>query len=109
MEAADWFHQEKNQKFLEKLARVGVLIKSGEVLEEQKLKGKSFVVTGTLSGMSRDEAKEKIRRLGGKIQGSVSAKTDYLVCGENPGSKIKSAKKLGVPIVEESEFMKMIS
>jgi DNA ligase (NAD+) len=107
-EVAQWFHQEKNQKFLEKLGKVGVEIKSEETIVEQKLKGKSFVVTGTLSGMSRDAAKEKIRQLGGKVQGSVGPKTDFLICGENPGSKFDKAKKLGVKIVEEEEFLKMI-
>jgi DNA ligase (NAD+) len=107
-EVADWFHQEKNQQFLEKLAKVGMEIKGDEVILEQIFKGKSFVVTGTLSSMSRDEAKEKIRKLGGKVQGTVSAKTDFLICGASPGSKFDNAKKLGVKIVEEEEFLTMI-
>jgi DNA ligase (NAD+) len=106
-EVADWFAQEKNRAFLEKLDRVGVKV-AAEIKGEQKFAGKSFVVTGTLSGMSRDEAKEKIRMLGGKVQGAVSAKTDYVVYGENPGSKYDKAKKLGVAVIDEAEFKKMI-
>jgi len=105
-ETANWFHQEKNQRYLEKLDRVGIKIIS-EYRGEQKLQGKSFVVTGTLSSMSRDEAKEKIRQLGGKIQGAVSAKTSFVVCGENPGTKFDNAKKLGVPILDEKQFLEM--
>jgi DNA ligase (NAD+) len=107
VEAANWFHQEKNQRFLEKLDRVGVKI-IAEFRGEQKLQGKSFVVTGTLSSMSRDEAKEKIRRLGGKVQGSVSAKTSYVVCGEKPGSKYDNARKLGVSILDEQQFIELL-
>jgi DNA ligase (NAD+) len=107
-EVSQWFQQEKNQEFLEKLAKVGVEIKVEETQLEQILKGKSFVVTGTLSVMSRDEAKERIRLLGGKVQGSVSEKTDYLVCGENPGSKFEKAGKLKVAILHEEEFLKLI-
>lgn len=106
-EICKWFQTEANQKLLAKLEKVGVSIAS-EAKGEQKLKGKSFVLTGTLSALSRDEAKEKIRALGGRVQGGVSAKTDYVVCGENPGSKYDKAKKLGIAILEEKEFLKML-
>jgi DNA ligase (NAD+) len=105
----DWFHNEKNQQFLEKLNRVGVRLVAKQKLLEQKLSGKAFVVTGSLSQMSREEAKTIIRQMGGKIQGSVGAKTDFLVCGENPGTKAVNAKKLSVPILTEQEFLKMVS
>lgn len=107
-EVCDWFHQEKNLNFLEKLERVGIKLPEETNDKVQKLEGKSFVVTGTLSTLSRDEAKNKIRELGGKITSSVSAKIDYLVCGEKPGGKFKKAQKLNVPILEEEEFLKMI-
>jgi DNA ligase (NAD+) len=64
----------------------------------------SFVVTGTLKSMTRDQAKEKIRTLGGKVTSSVSKKTDLLVCGENPGSKLTKAEALGVTVMDESAF-----
>lgn len=107
-EVTGWFHQQKHQKFLEKLAKVGVTILAEEKKSEQSLSGKSFVVTGTLSSISREEAKEKIRQRGGKIQGSVSAKTDFLVCGAAAGGKLANAKKLGVKIIDEKEFLKLL-
>jgi len=106
-ETANWFHQEKNMAFLGKLDRVGVKI-IAEYRGEQKLQGKSFVVTGTLETMSRDEAKERIRQLGGKVQGAVSSKTNYVLCGEDPGSKYDKAKKLGVAIIDEKQFLEMV-
>ena len=73
------------------------------------LSGKSFVVTGTLQGLTRDEAKATIRSNGGQISESISAKTSYLLVGENPGSKLEKAKKLGVKIITEQEFNSLIS
>ena len=70
--------------------------------------GKTVVLTGTLSSMSRDEAKAKIRREGGDVSGSVSKETDYVVAGENPGSKFTDAKKLGVKILNEEEFLRIM-
>lgn len=107
-EVASWFHAEKNQEFLKKLEHAGVQIYGTPSQKDQKFRGKSFVVTGTLSSMSRDEAKEKIREHGGKIQSSITPSTNYLICGESPGSKYSNAKKHGVPIVEETEFIKML-
>lgn len=104
----DWFHSEKNQEFLEKMDRVGVEIKTSATAEDQKLTGKSFVVTGTLHTISREEAKKRIREQGGKVSGSVSAKTDYLVAGEKPGSKLKQAIKNEVRILDEEEFETLI-
>lgn len=73
-----------------------------------KLSGKSFVITGTLS-MPQDVAKDKIRALDGDVSESVSAKTTYVVAGENPGSKYEKAEQLGVKILNEKEFLKMIA
>ncbi len=73
------------------------------------LSGKTFVVTGTLSTLGRDQAKELIRAHGGMVAGSVSKKTDFVVVGENPGSKYETAKELGVPTLSEREFLAMIS
>lgn len=106
-EIRDWFHNQNNQEFLDKLDRLGVTIESEEK-GEQKLKGKTFVLTGTLQSMSRDTAKERIRGMGGRISSSVSAKTDYVVAGENPGSKHDKAKKLDVAILDEQEFLKLL-
>lgn len=104
----DYMHNPKNQEFLVKLEKVGVQIKREAATIEQKLTGKHFVVTGTLESMSREEAKNVIREHGGKVQGSVSSKTDYVLEGENPGSKSDKAKKLGIPRISEKEFKEMI-
>lgn len=106
-EICKWFDSESNQELLTKFEQVGLKIQSVEK-GEQTLKEKSFVLTGTLKGMSRDDAKDKIRARGGRVQSSVSPKTDYVVAGENPGSKYDKAKKLNVSILREEEFLKLL-
>ena len=105
----DWFHDQKNIKVLKKLEDRGVAIRKQrtENRERAKLKGKTFVLTGTLAGLTRDEAKAKIREIGGSVSSSVSKNTDFVVAGENPGSKYDKAKKLGVKILDEEEFIKI--
>ncbi len=103
----DFFKKEKNIELLEKLKKLGVVIEKEE--RSKKLEGKVFVVTGTLTTIKREEAEEKISRLGGRASSSVSKNTDYLVRGENPGSKAEKAKELGVKIINEEEFKKMLS
>ncbi len=107
-----WFRQKRNIKFLEKLKKVGIKIKKIKKpkleIRNKKVKDKTFVLTGSLSSLTREEAKERIRELGGKISESVSKKTDFLVVGEEPGSKFQKAKKLGVKIINEKEFLKTI-
>ncbi|MEK7546639.1 MAG: NAD-dependent DNA ligase LigA [Patescibacteria group bacterium] len=105
----DWFREPRNIKFLEKLESGGVLIefpkkKAGAA----RLKGKTFVLTGGLESMTRDEAKEKIRELGGEVSESVGKKVSYLVAGNEPGSKYEKARKMGVKIISEKEFIELI-
>lgn len=107
-EIMNWFHEEKNIDFMKKLEKVGLTLEAETKKASSVLAGKSFVVTGTLESMSRDEAKEKIRENGGKVQGTVSPKTDFVLCGKTPGSKEEKAKKLGVAILTEEEFLKML-
>ncbi|MBI4837440.1 MAG: hypothetical protein HY813_03510 [Candidatus Portnoybacteria bacterium] len=105
----DWFRDERNVKLLEKLDKAGVEIEVSKYeVRSRKLEGKKFVLTGELESLTRDEAKEKIRNLGGDVSSPVSLETDYLVVGKNPGSKYDKAMKLGVWVVEEGEFLKMI-
>lgn len=103
-----WFADEDNQALLKKFAKVGVQ-PHFESHARGPLHGKSFVITGTLTGMGRDEAAEGIRRLGGTFQTSVGKDTSYLVVGENVGaSKLQKAEKLGTKQISESELQQML-
>ncbi|MDI6591432.1 MAG: NAD-dependent DNA ligase LigA [Patescibacteria group bacterium] len=105
----EWFHQKRNLEFLEKLKKVGVEIVAEKKVKAQPLKGKVFVLTGGLESMTREEAKEKIRLLGGETSESVSRRTDYLVVGKEPGStKLEKAKKFGVKTITEKEFLSLL-
>ncbi len=105
----DWFRSERNLKLLAKLEKAGLEAESAKFgAKESKLSGKTFVLTGTLTGMSRDEAKEKVRTRGGEISESVSAKTDYMVVGASPGSKLDKAQRLGVKTLYEDEFRRLL-
>jgi DNA ligase (NAD+) len=103
----------RNRALVAKLAAAGVNMASQqppvEVVEAGPLSGKTFVLTGTLSSMTRDEATAAIERLGGKVSGSVSKKTAYLVAGDEAGSKLEKAKALDVPILDEEGFKRLIT
>ena len=105
----DYFHSPINRKIVEHLAAAGVNMKLQATTEElpQKLAGKTLVVTGTLSKFSRHDIEALIKKLGGKVGSSISAKTDFLVVGEDAGSKLEKAKKLGVKTISEEEFIEM--
>lgn len=102
----EWFHDGKNLKLLAKLQEAGVGYKS--ITRGDKLKGQTFVITGSLATMSREEAEEKIRQLGGKASSSVSKTTSYLVVGDSPGSKLTKAENLGVEVISEDALAKML-
>lgn len=107
----EFFKQEQSRRIIEKLRRAGVNFEytSGAVdMVASDLAGRTFVLTGKLSSMSRSDAKQLIERLGGKVTGSVSSKTDYLVVGEDPGSKLEKARQLGVPVLTEEEFLQLV-
>lgn len=104
-----WFHDKENISQLEKLIKLINIKKVVKAKESASpISGKTFVLTGTLSTLSRDEAKEKIRKLDGEVSSSVSSKTNFVVAGENPGSKLDEAEKLGVKILSEDEFLKLV-
>jgi len=103
----NWFANKKNLNLLQKLAENGITLEKTNPTQK-KLAGKTFVLTGTLQTMTRDEVKEKIRRAGGKITGTISAQTNYLVAGENPGSKYTKAQELQIPILTEAEFENLL-
>ena len=107
-----FFNEPKNRTVIERL------IKSGVTWEEQAprpattsgaLSGKTFVITGTLTGMTRNEAKDKIQAAGGKVTGSVSKKTDFLLAGDKAGSKLTKAQNLGIDVINEAALEKMLT
>jgi DNA ligase (NAD+) len=109
----EWFQRPRHREIVEKLGRGGVRLaeEGGERREEggaQPLDGLTFVITGTLPTLSRAEAKALIEDQGGKVTGSVSGKTSYLLAGESPGSKLRKAQSLGVPIVDEAALREMV-
>ena len=107
---SEWFSDKKNLRVLSRLlGHVKIINPPKTKSKNLKLRGLTFVLTGTLSGMPRDEAREKIKTLGGKVAGSVSSKTDYVVAGEEPGeNKVNDAKKFGVKIITEKEFSSLL-
>lgn len=105
---SNFFQDQNNLNFIKKLQKNGVVVEKVKKLERGKLTGQSFVLTGTLLEMSRPIAKEKIISLGGKVSGSVSKNTSYVVAGVEPGSKLKTAEKLGVKVLDEKEFLNML-
>ncbi len=101
--------EKHNRELIDSYIDNGVMVESVAKLKTSAaFEGKTFVLTGTLARMGRDEAKEKIRSLGGKSSGSVSKKTDYVIAGEEAGSKLDEAQKLGIKVLSEAEFMDMI-
>lgn len=103
-----FFADAENRKLLEKLRQHGLRLTESEVRRPQVLAGKKFVLTGTLERMTREQATELILSLGGAVSSSVSRKTDYVVCGSAPGAKYDKARSLGVKILTEEEFYKLI-
>lgn len=104
-----FFKEKHNLKVIEELQRHGVHWEKIKKPQQSPLMGKTFVLTGTLETLGREEAKERLEGLGAKVSGSVSGKTDYLVVGSDAGSKLAKAKSLGVNILDEREFLKLIN
>lgn len=105
----EWFRDPHNKDLLDRLLKFVNIAPTAKLPRAKlSLPGKVFVLTGALTALSRDEAKEKIRALGGKVASSVSPKTDFVVAGEDPGSKYEKAKELGVKILDEKAFLKMV-
>ena len=104
----DFFHDEENLKMIEELKEIGINPQAKAKPKSDKLSGKTFVLTGTLQNMTRDEASAIIKSHGGKTSSSVSKKTSYVLAGENAGSKLDKALDLGVIILTEDDFLEMI-
>jgi DNA ligase (NAD+) len=106
----EFFRQPENLRVIREMRRLGVRWPAVErSCDDLPWRGKTFVITGTLSSMTRDEARSRIQAAGGKVIGSVSSKTDYLVVGEEPGSKLAKAQQLGVEIINEVNLLRVLS
>ncbi|MEE9500938.1 MAG: NAD-dependent DNA ligase LigA [Candidatus Aminicenantaceae bacterium] len=106
-----FFHQPKNTTLLDKLREVGVnsFSQAEASSEEGPLSGQTFVLTGKLAQFSREEARKEIEQRGGTVTSTVSRKTDYVIAGAEPGAKLEKAQKLGVPVLDEKNFLALIS
>jgi DNA ligase (NAD+) len=108
----DWFADPGNSELCERLTRAGLRTESEQEPEtegaDQRFAGKVFVLTGSLPNLTRDEARGLIEAAGGRVTGSVSKKTDYVLAGADPGSKLDKANQLGVAVIDEAEFKKML-
>ncbi len=103
-----FFKQPHNREVIDKLLQAGITWPPQEQVAEQPLQGKTYVLTGTLSRMTRSEAKEKLQALGAKVSGSVSSKTTAVIAGEKAGSKLARAEKLGVPVLDEDDLVALL-
>jgi len=105
----EFFHEKHNREVIRALVKAGIhWPKPVRAKKDSPLAGKIFVLTGGLASMSRDEARRKLQELGAKVTDSVSKKTDYVIVGEEPGSKVDKARALGVTMLDEKEFLKLI-
>jgi len=104
----EFFEKNENRKLVDDMIASGVQIFRDNIDKQGTLAGKIFVLTGTLETLTRSEVKRAVEEAGGKVTGSVSRKTDYLVIGVSPGSKLKRAEELGVDIIDEETLMKLM-
>lgn len=104
----EWFESEQSQHQIRLLREAGVSFESSETVQDERFRGQTFVLTGTLPTYTRDHAAQIIESFGGKVSGSVSKKTSYVLAGEAAGSKLTKAQELGVKIIDENEFNEMI-
>ena len=105
----DWFAQAQSRHLIGQLREAGLNFTAEAQIQERRFEGLTFVLTGTLSLFTRQEASERIEALGGRASGSVSKKTSYVVAGENAGSKLRKAQELEIPILTEAEFLALLN
>ncbi len=102
------FRDRSHKNHLQRLLNAGIQFETITAVEPSPIEGKSFVITGTLNSLKRSEAKKLIISNGGRLTSSISRSTDYLVKGESPGSKLQKATNLGVTILREEEFLRLL-
>lgn len=107
-EIYEYFNNSHTLKLFDKLTNANIKILTEKKFKNLKLKGLKFLFTGELESMPRPEAQELVKECGGEIKEAVTKDLNYLVVGENPGSKLEKARKIGVPIIQEKEFLKMV-
>jgi DNA ligase (NAD+) len=106
-EVHEYFQRPESRRLIQRLLEAGITIKPPERVEG-RLSGKTFVLTGTLSSLTRGQAEDTIKSLGGAVGSSVTKKTDYLVVGADPGSKLEKAQRLKVPVLDEAAFLALL-
>jgi DNA ligase (NAD+) len=104
----EFFAEPRNRELIERLRKSGLTFTAERRKRTAKLEGLTFVLTGTLPTLTRDEAKDRIEASGGRVSGSVSKKTSYVVAGEEAGSKLDKARDLKVPVIGEAELLEML-
>src|SRR5260370_995819 len=104
----EFFEEPKNRELVKQLSDLGLTMSGKKKERGTKLAGKTFVLTGTLAKHSRDQAKKLIEDAGGKVPGSVSKKTDYVVAGSDAGSKLDKARDLGVKVIDEKTMLELV-
>ena len=104
----EFFDEERNRALIEKLRAAGLTFTADKRKKSSQLEGMTFVLTGTLPHLTRDDAKARIETAGGRVSGSVSKKTHYVVAGEEAGSKLDKARELGVKVIDEAALVEML-
>ena len=104
----EFFDEEKNRELIEKLRAAGLTFTAEKRKKSSQLEGLTFVLTGTLPTLTREDAKAKIEAAGGRVSGSVSKKTHYIVAGEEAGSKLDKARELGVKVIDEAALVELL-
>ncbi len=105
----DYFRNPVNMSVIEELLAAGVTPERTVTKRSDKMAGKTFVITGTLGKFTRQQAEQAVKQMGAKTSSSVSKNTDFVLAGENPGSKLDKARSLGVKIVDEKDFLEMLN
>ena len=105
----EFFENEQNRELIRRFAELGLKLTAEKKIRTTELAGLTFVLTGTFPTLSREEAKEKIEAAGGKVSGSVSKKTSYVVAGEEAGSKLTKAQELKIEVIDEARLLEIIA